>query len=186
MSAIWEIPEKRMLAMRRTAVCVLVILVMALSGSILAAERKHGVGIGLVASNVEPESADFTGFTLFGKIGITENWGILVSYRNMEEFLIFGGEEDEYTEIGVHGAYMWRPDNKVRPHVKFGFVRTEFEISVPGLSVDDDGTGFSVGGGLEAGSEKIAFFGDLDVAVVELFDVDFDFVSVTLGVIFKF
>ena len=38
----------------------------------------------------------------------------------------------------------------------------------------------------DAGSEKIAFFGDLDVAVVELFDVDFDFVSVTLGVIFKF
>ena len=178
--------------MRRTAVCVLVILVMALSGSILAAERKHGVGIGLVSSSVEDEDGtvevDFTGLTLFGKIGITENWGILVSYRDMEddEDLLFG-EEDEYTEIGVHGAYMWRPDNKVRPHVKFGFVRTELEVSAPGfLPADDDGTGFSVGGGLEAGSEKIAFFGEMDVAVVELFDVDFDFVSVTLGVIFKF
>jgi hypothetical protein len=177
--------------MRRTTVCVLLLLVIALSGSVLAAERKHGVGIGLVSSNVEPESAtdlDFAGFTVFGKIGITENWGILVSYRDMEddEDLLFG-EEDEYTEIGVHGAYMWRPDNKVRPHVKFGFVRTELEVSVPGfLPADDDGTGFSVGGGLEAGSEKIAFFGDLDVAVVELFDEDFDFVNVTLGVIFKF
>ena len=96
------------------------------------------------------------------------------------------GEEDEYTEIGVHGAYMWRPDNKVRPHVKFGFVQTDLEISVPGFSIDDDGTGFSVGGGLEAGSEKVAFFADLDVSTVELFDVDFDFVSVTLGAIFKF
>ncbi len=176
--------------MRRTTVCVLFLLVIALSGSVLAAERKHGVGIGLVLSNVEPENAtdlDFTGFTLFGKIGITENWGILVSYRDMEddEDLLLG-EEDKYTEIGVHGAYMWRPDNKVRPHVMFGLVRTDLEISVPGFSVDDDGTGFSVGGGLEAGSEKIAFFGDLDVAVVELFDEDFDFVSVTLGVIFKF
>ena len=176
--------------MRRTAVCVLVILAMALSGSVHAAERKHGVGLGLASSTVEPENitdVDFAGFTVFGKIGITKNWGILVSYRDMEDDEdLLGGEEDEYTEIGVHGVYMWRADHKVRPHVKFGFVRTDLEISVPGASIDDDGTGLSVGGGLEAGSQKVAFFGDLDVARVDLFDVDFDFVSATLGVIFKF
>ena len=60
--------------MRRTAVCVLVILLIVISGSVLAAERKHGVGIGLASSEVEAfgTDIDFTGFTLFGKYGITE------------------------------------------------------------------------------------------------------------------
>lgn len=164
---------------------------LAASGLSFGAEHKHGIGLGLDSATLDtdslPEAIEFTGFTLFGKIGFTDNWGMFISYRDMEddEDLLFG-EEDSYTQIGVHAVYMWRPDKRVRPHVKFGLARTDFEAEAFGLTLSDDGVGISVGGGLEAGSQRVAFFGDLDVNVVSLFGEDFTFSDVTLGVIFKF
>jgi hypothetical protein len=176
---------------RRLAVLV-ALSFLAACGLSFGAEHKHGVGLGLDSATLDtdslPEAIDFTGFTLFGKIGFTENWGMFISYRDMEddEDLLFG-EEDSYTQIGVHAVYMWRPDKRVRPHVKFGIARTDFDAELTGFpTLSDDGVGISVGGGLEAGSQRVAFFGDADVNVVSLFSEDFTITDVTLGVIFKF
>jgi hypothetical protein len=176
--------------MWRTTVCALVVLLIVSSAPVFGAERRHGAGFGLCSGSGEPEDGpelDFVGFSIFGKIGFTDHWGLLISYKDMEddEDLLIG-EEDEYTQIGAYGVYMWRHDRTVRPHMKFGFERTELQLSLFGSSIDDDGVAFSLGGGLEAGSQKIAFFGDFDFTTVELFDVDFEIANLTAGVIFKF
>jgi ribosomal protein L35AE/L33A len=156
-----------------------------------AAERKHMVGFGLDTAIVDaeslPDSLDFTGFSVFGKVGLTKNWGILLSYRDMEddENLAFG-ETDTYTQIGAYGVYMWRPDKVVRPHVKFGVSRIDFEAELPGLTMGDDDIAFAFGGGLEAGSQQVAFFGDYDFTTVTLLGSDIDFGDLTLGVVFRF
>lgn len=80
-----------------------------------------------------------------------------------------------------------QPSSRVRPHVKFGIARTDFDAELPGNpTLSDDGVGVSVGGGLEAGNQEAAFFGDADVQVVSLFQEDFTICDVTLGIIFKF
>lgn len=82
---------------------------------------------------------------------------------------------------------MWRPGMGVRPHLKFGLARTDYEAKLPGFpKLSDDGTGISIGGGLEAGSQRVAFFGDCDFTSVSLFDEDFSIGNLTLGIIFKF
>jgi len=176
--------------MWRTTVGALVILLVVPIAPVLGAEQRHGAGFGMCSGIVEPEDGpelDFAGFSIFGKVGLTDHWGLLISYKDMEDDEdLLVGEEDEYTQIGAYGVYMWRHDRRVRPHMKFGVERTDFEISYSGSSIDDDGVAFSVGGGLEAGSQKVAFFGDLDLATVELFDVDTDIFNLTAGVIFKF
>jgi hypothetical protein len=107
-----------------------------------------------------------------------------------DEDLAFG-EEDDYMPVGVHGIYMWRPDKKLRPHIRFGFVWTDLESSFFRETFSDSGTGFGLGGGFEFGSPKIAFFLDYEFNTVELELVpsakaDFDFGNFTLGFIFKF
>jgi hypothetical protein len=156
-------------------VAVLVALsFLAVSGSSFGAEHKHGIGFGIDSGTLDsdplPEALEFTGFTLFGKIGFTDNWGLFISVRDMEDDeLLLGGEEDSYTQIGVHAAYMWRPDMRVRPHVKFGIARTDFDAELPGNpTLSDDGVGISIGGGLEAGTQRVAFFGEADATVVSL------------------
>lgn len=179
---------------KRSVVSVLLVALsyLSVSGWSFGAEHKHGVGFGIDSATLDtdtlPEALEFTGFTLFGKIGFTDNWGLLISLRDMEDDeLLLGGEEDSYTQIGVHASYMWRPDKRVRPHVKFGIARTDFDAELPGNpTLSDDGVGISVGGGLEAGSPRVAFFGDADLQVVSLFDEDFAIFDVTLGIIFKF
>jgi hypothetical protein len=149
-----------------------------------AAVSRHGVGGALVTGLLDcdscPDTFEFTGFSLFGKVGLTDNWGILVTYRDMEddEAFVFG----EYTQVGVQALYMWRPSKVVRPHVKFGLERTDFDAPF----VSDDGTGLAVGGGLEVGSQRVAFFLDYDFTMVELFDEDFEIANLDLGIIFKF
>ena len=165
---------------------------LAASGWSFGAENRHGVGFGIDSATLDsdtlPVPLDFTGFTLFGKIGFTDNWGLLISLRDMEDDeLLLGGEEDSYTQIGVHAVYMWRPNRLVRPHVKFGIARTDFDAKIPGNpTLSDDGAGISIGGGLEAGTQKVAFFGDVDATVVSLFNEDFAIGDMTLGIIFKF
>lgn len=156
-----------------------------------AAEGRHGLGGALVSGVLDCDSCvdtfEFGGFALFGKIGLTENWGLLITYRDMEDDEDFFLLEDTYTQLAVQGVYMWRPARQFRPHVKFGLERTDFEKEVPGSgTVSDDGTALAVGGGFEAGSQRVAFFLDYDFTVVELFDEDYDIANLDLGIIFKF
>lgn len=177
---------------RRHLIALTAIVWLAGSCGAVAAERKHMVGFGLDTAVVDvdsfPDSIDFTGFSVFGKFGITKNWGILFSYRDMEDDEnLAAGEKDTYTQIGVYGVYMWRPDKKVRPHVKFGVSSVDLDVEVPGFfTASDDDTAFSFGGGLEAGSQKVAFFGDYDFTTVDLFGLDTDTADLTLGVVFRF
>lgn len=165
-----------------------------LAGSVAAyaAENKHMVGVGLETAIVDvdglPDTLDFDGFSVFGKWGITNNWGILISYRDMEdaEDLLLG-ETDSYTQIGLYGVYMWRPDKVVRPHIKFGVTMVDLEVEAPGFpTTTDDDTAFAFGGGLEAGSPKVAFFGDYDFTTVSLLGSDTNIGDLTLGVVFRF
>jgi len=165
-----------------------------LAGSVAAhaAESKHMVGVGLETAFLDvdglPDALEFNGFSVFGKWGITKNWGILISYRDMEdnEDLLFG-EKDSYNQIGVYGVYMWRADKKVRPHIKFGASRVDLDVEVPGFpTTSDDDTAFSIGGGMEAGSQRVAFFADYDFCTVSLLGADSDIGDLTLGVAFKF
>ena len=157
-----------------------------------AAESKHGVGIAGVSGIFDCEFCfgpyNFVGFSLFGKIGFDSHWGLLITYRDMddEEFVIFG-DEDSYTQWGVQAAYMWRPSKPFRPYVKFGLERTDYtsEDSIL-VTVSDDGTSLAVGGGFEAGSQRVAFVLDYDFTVVELFGRDSDIGNAGAGIIFKF
>ncbi len=168
-------------------------LLLAVALPVAAADNRSGAGFALVRGSVDanflPESLDFTGFTLFWKYGFTDSWGLLVSYRSMEddENLLFG-EEDEYDQLSVHAVYMWRHGMRVRPHIKFGLARTDFEVRLPGGSVSEDDTAISIGGGLEAGSEKVAFYADYDFSEPE-FDFlvdDLELYNLSLGMIFKY
>jgi len=178
--------------MRQKCVPMLMILTFFLFSPAVAAENKHGLGAALVSGVVDCDSCvdsiEFSGFALFGKIGFTENWGLLITYRDMEDDEdLFLNEEDTYTQFAVQGVYMWRPAKRFRPHVKFGLERTDFEAKVPGfVTLSDDGTALAVGGGFEAGSQRVAFFLDYDFTIVELFDEDFDIANLDLGIIFKF
>lgn len=157
------------------------------------ATRLHMVGLGLTGGRVDNDEFidefEFEGVSIFGKIGFTKNWGLMLTIRTMEDDEDFSsGAELEYDQLAVHAVYMWRPEMKVRPHVKGGIAFTDFEGSdFPGAgNFSDDGAGLSIGGGLEAGSEQVAFFGDYDITVVELFDEDTTFANVTLGIVFRF
>jgi hypothetical protein len=81
---------------------------------------------------------------------------------------------------------MWRHGKRVRPHIKFGVANTvlKFKDYLDTQSVDD--LAFSVGGGLEAGSERVAFYADYDFTRVDYFGFDFDVASLALGIVFKY
>jgi outer membrane protein with beta-barrel domain len=178
--------------MKRMTLPVLVVSALILAAPAFGAEPKNGIGFGLtggtVDSDVLSDSLNFTGYMLFAKLGITDHWGLAISYRDMkdDENLAFG-EEDSYTQGALHAVYMWRPGKMVRPHVKFGIERTRFEAKEPPFpTLSDDDVAGSVGGGLEVGSPTLAFFGDYDLTRARLFDEDFDFGNLTAGIIFKF
>ncbi len=172
-------------------------ILLAVAAPATAADYRSGAGFAFTSGIVDadfllPEELAFVGYTIFWKVGITERWGVLVSYRDMEddEFLLFA-EEDEYTQIAVHAMAMWRHGKQVRPHVKFGLARTELEATIPfTLNTKDDDTTLSIGGGLEAGSERIAFFADYDFTEPELNLVgipdDYSIWNLSLGMIFKY
>jgi hypothetical protein len=158
------------------------------------AGTRHSIGLGLNVATVDSDfffnEEDHTGYSVFGKIGLTDHWGIFLFYRDMEDDEDFFGLEQTYNQLGVHAVYMWRPDNKVRPHVGFGLVRTDFEADFFGLGVlSDDGIGPSVSGGLEIGSQKVAFYAEYQITVVDLdnFDPDSTIIDdLVLGIVFKF
>ena len=173
-------------------------ILLAVSVPASAEDNRSGAGFAFTSGIVDadfvvlPEELAFVGYTIFWKAGITEQWGMLVSYRDMDddEFLLLA-EEDEYTQFAVHAMVMWRHGKRVRPHVKFGLAYTELEATGPFiLDTKDDDTTLSIGGGLEAGSEKIAFFADYDYTQPELnligVNADYDVWNLSLGIIFKY
>ena len=174
-----------------------IVLLSFLSTPGIGAENKHGVGFGInrsiVDSDVFFDDEDHEGFSIYGKIGITDKWGIFIFYRDMEDDEDFGGGfEQTYQQFGVRALRMWRPDMRVRPHVAFGLTMTDFEVDSGGFgfgTLSDDGVGISVSGGLEAGSQRVAFFSEYSVTVVDLGDIDNDDTTIAdlvLGIMFKF
>ena len=97
--------------MRRMTLPVLVTLTLILAVPAFGAEPKSGIGFGLTGGVVDSDSLSdslsFSGFALFGKIGFTDHWGLVVSYRDMkdDENLAFG-EEDSYKQTSVQAVYM--------------------------------------------------------------------------------
>ncbi len=178
--------------MKASRAFVILALLLLVAAPASALDNRSGAGIalnqGILDADTLPEELEFVGYTLFWKAGITDQWGVLLSYRDMEddEDLLFG-EEDEYQQFSVHAMIMWRHGKRVRPHVKFGLARTDFEATIPflGSSSDDDVT-LSIGGGLEAGTPRIAFFADYDYTQPDLFGEDFDIWNLSLGIIFKY
>ncbi len=185
--------------MKNLWTCLGVVLtILVLPGSLSAAENRHFVGFGIDAAIVDSDvffnEEDHIGFSIFGKYGFNDRWGLFVFYRDMEDdeslFSLIGLEQT-YTQIGVRGVRMWRPDKKLRPHVGFGAVQTDFDANFFGMSaMSDDGIGLSVSGGLEAGSQKFAFYGEYGITVVDLDTLDpFGETTIgnfTAGFIFKF
>lgn len=172
--------------------------ILLLPGSLSAAENHHFVGFGVDAAIVDSDiffdEEDHTGFSVFGKYGFNDRWGLFVFYRDMEDdeslFALIGLEQT-YQQIGVRGVRMWRPDKKVRPHVGFGAVHTDFDAEFFGMgTMSDDGIGLSVSGGMEAGSQRFAFYGEYGITVVDLDTIDpFSETTIgnfTAGVIYKF
>lgn len=159
-----------------------------------AAVRKHGFGIGWSDARLSSDgefsghTMDLDGFTAFGKFGISDRWGILVSYRDLED------KEDplsnkigDITQIGVYGVILGRASKRVRPFFKFGLVRTDIDAHIRNFWIDDEDTFLSIGLGMEVGSQSLAFYADYDVI---FFDVgpneeDFGLGVLTLGLIFK-
>ena len=176
----------------RRVLVVLAMLFVFIQLPALAKDNQSGAGFGLASGTFDadalPDSLDFTGYVLFWKLGLTDGWGLQIQYRDMgdDEDLALG-EEDDYTQIGVHAVYMWRHGKRVRPHIKFGIARTDFDAKIPlfGTLTDDDTT-ISVGGGLEAGSERIAFFGDYDYSEPDIFGEAVQIGNLTLGIVFKY
>jgi hypothetical protein len=175
----------------------LVLLGILLAGfsSALAQEHRHGVGAGFNFGIVDtqPETVDstlgdaieVTGWNVFGKFGFTARWAIELEYRQLED------DEDEaqkqeFTQIGAYALHMWRPAKTFRPHIKFGLVRTELErtgaFTTP---VEDDAVGLGLGGGFEVGSQRVAFFFEMNVAIVTLLEEDLGIGTYNLGVMFK-
>ena len=169
---------------------------------------KYTIGIGAVGGQVDPESvggsefadgppftttgfeADFTGVALIGKVAINPNWGVMFSFRSMEDDEDLSSSVD-YTQVAAQGVYLWNPHQTIRPYVKAGMVFTDLDSGISPQRVtdrreDDEGVGISFGLGLEIGSQRYAFFADFDYTDVSLFDVDHDILTATAGVLFKF
>jgi hypothetical protein len=169
---------------------------LACTGLALAQEHRHGAGVGFNFGIVDtnPATVDATlndtievsGWNVFGKFGFTDHWAIALEYRRLED------DEDralkqEFTQIGAYGLYMWRPAKVFRPHLKFGLVRNGIERSSGSSSpLKDDAVDLGLGGGFEAGSQRVAFFFELNVAITTLLEEDLGIGTYNLGVIFKF
>lgn len=180
----------------RTWILSFVVMILAIP-PVGAGEGRHGIGVGVDIGTTElddsdEESIDFIGFNVYGKFGITDHWGIFVNYRDMEddEDLAFG-EEDSYRQVGVHAAYMFRPEKVFRPHVKLGATWTDLEARASFGTFSDSDIGLAIGAGFEAGPPRFAFFLDWEIteASIELFpgaELDLTIDDLTLGFIYKF
>ncbi len=177
-------------------VCVPVFAILLLFGSTAAAEKRHFIGFGFDAAIVDSDlffnEEEHIGFSVFGKYGLSDHWGLFFFYRDMqddEDIFSFIGLEQDYKQFGAQGVYQWRPNKKLRPHVGFGLAQTDVEADFSGLgTMSDDAIGLTLSGGLEAGSNRFAFYGEYLVTVVDLDTFDPDETTIgnmTLGVVFR-
>lgn len=171
---------------------VLILLSGLLLATPAAAASKHGVGFGLDRATFDSDEfrgdVDFEGFSVYGKVGLSDRWGILIAYRDMDDDEGFSfGAEESYTQVDLQAVHMWMPGATFRPHVKGGLTYVDFEEEIPGVpGLSDDATGFSLGGGFEVGSQRVAFLLDFTLAFVDLVGEDVRLRDLTAGVLFKF
>lgn len=195
--------------MKGNVPCMAALLAATLALPAVAETPRFGFGLGVASGSIDngtypdnchdyfctPETDEFSGFSLFGRVGLTRHWGLLLSYRDLEESgglredEIFG-RDDSYSNLGLFATYTWRPQKKIRPHLKFGLARIDYEASGFGFEDSDDDVTVSLGGGVEIGPQKFAFFADLDVTEINLDMESFedDRLSIgdlTLGIIFR-
>ena len=180
--------------MKRARISMILLIGTCMSLPAFAGSGRHGIGFGESLGTFYPDSAreevDFSGYTLFGKIGLSSRWGIFLSYKDLdldtnEKPLVT--EADAYTQAVAHFVRLWRPDMRVRPHAGFGLAWSEFETdspAFPGLS--DGGIGVSLGAGLELGSPAVALLIDYQYTRVDLFGESFELDDLMTGIMFKF
>jgi hypothetical protein len=141
------------------------------------ATRKYAVGVGYSGSTVEADverdgddQIVFGGWSIFGRAGLTERWGIQFGYRSMEDAESYSsGEEITLDLVGAHAYWIWLETKHSRWHAKFGLTWMEFESKTPTVTrVSDLGVTPSIGTGFEWGSPKYAFFVDFGVTVVDI------------------
>ncbi len=179
--------------MKACRAILIIVALLIIAVPTFAKENRSGVGIAYTLGSTDfdipgDSEIDFTGYTIFWKFGFTNMWGLQISYRDMEddEDNKLPGEEAEFTQIGAHAVVIWRHGNLVRPLVKFGLVQNDIELRDSTSSLSDDNVDFSIGGGLEVGSERIAFYAEWDFTQTEFLSVDVDVDNLNLGIIFKY
>ena len=160
------------------------------------ANLRHGFYMSLTPGRVTGDASgdvDFLGLTLAVKLGFTRHWGLQLLGRasfDMESSPI--DEEDQYQQIGASAVYMFRPMKELRPHVRLGAAWSRLRAEIPSvITIADDQFVPMVGAGLEWGSRKTAFFGEIDYSTGEYFQDtiiadDKGIFNVSLGVVFKF
>ena len=127
---------------------------------------------------------DLQGFTVFGTVEFSPSWGVAVSYRETDGEL--GSLEMAYNQIAAHAVRRWRVGTRVRPHVKFGLAHTGMEeIDFFGTR-SESGVGISFGGGMEIGSQRVAFLLELDSTGVALGDEVKGIANWTAGLAVRF
>jgi hypothetical protein len=179
--------------MKGIRITLIVVALVAITVPTFAKENRSGAGFAYTFGTVAVDipgvpDADFTGYTIFWKQGFTDRWGLLISYRDMKDDENFApGDEIKYTQFGVHAVVLWRHGKRVRPYIKFGVAQSDLEVTESSMgTASEDDTALSVGVGLEAGSERVAFYADWDYTQVELSGVDFELDNLALGIIFKY
>jgi opacity protein-like surface antigen len=178
---------KRVLAV---AVCMVLGLATPALAGMSEGDAELGVGYGStdVDSDVGVDSMDH--FTIRG--------GRLLN-RMFELEGQFASASDDQTVLGigidtkmnlymVNGIWNFRPDHDVTPYFLVGMGLANVEVEVAGLSVDDSGVAYQVGGGSRFffGESKRAAF-RLDVALVseESFDDSSTHTNITGGFTWK-
>lgn len=176
----------------RPVMLAALILVLGFGTHATADPNDDAVGLGLDQSKLSFDSLssdlDFSGFTAFLKIGADPRWGIILAYRSVEDDEdLLPGEEISYTQAGIYGTRVWRPEAGFRPHVKFGFIWMDFTLEATGFpTLGETTTGFAVGGGFELGSQRVALLVDYEYGIVELFNENVNLGDLMLGVVFKY
>ena len=71
------------------ALIIVGILIALAAVPVLAKDHRNGLGIAVTQGNVDPEiggsDLDAEGYTVFWKYGFTDMWGLLFSYRDMDD-----------------------------------------------------------------------------------------------------
>ncbi len=164
------------------------------------AARKYAVGIGYSGSTVDTdvprgvqEEITFDGWSVFGRIGLSDRWGLQFGYRSMKDDENFDPREDISLDmVGVHAYWVWAETEYSRWHVKFGLAWMDFESKIPSVNTfTDHALGPSIGTGFEWGTPRLALFIDFgltfaDIELVPGAEESFLVGNTISGLIYKF